>query len=1761
MPPAMPRDLCQVLRARARHQPEQIAYTFLRDGESEERSITHAQLDVRARAIAAVLRSRCQSGDRAILLYPSGLDFIEGLFGCLYAGVIAVAVPAQGSRQLVGLRAVVADCDAKLILTTSYAPGHEAAGGVAALLETDTIADLAPSDAQADEGSEPIAILQYTSGTTQSRRGVMVTHENILANQWAIQQRFGHGPHTVVVSWLPFYHDMGLTGNVFQPLFVGARSIFFSPNQFLDRPIRWLAAISRYRGTTSGGPNFAYDLCARRAGMDEGHSLDLSCWRVAFNGAEPIRRETLDRFRTTFAGAGFQASSFLPCYGLAEATLMVSSGVAGDGARTLLVSAKQLAHGSIVSPTADERTASLVSCGAPFQSRVAIVDAHRRKLAEGQVGEVWVAGPSVARGYFNRREDTEQTFRAQLVSEETHFLRTGDLGFLLHDELYLTGRLKDLIIVRGVNHLPQDIEETVRASHPSTEARGSAAFSVDVGSSEALVVVQEVDRELAGTLGEVTDNIRRRVSRVHELGVHDVVLVAPAAIPRTSSGKVQRQRCRELYLDGKLVRLDVRRRSHERAERDVGLARAVPSSSALEQELLAMVAQLLKVPGSSLGTQRPTAEVGIDSLTSLELRHAIERRWRVQLPLRLMARGPTIAELAQAVSSGDCVAASGVDEDLDRSVASDLATPLSEGQRTLWIQCQASPQPGLYHLTRAIRIRGDLDVNALQRAFQELLDRHPLMTAHVVPGDEPLLRSAPMAVSVGHVPASGTSVDEITVFLERFAREPLDLTRGPAVRASVLALDGSEFVLAITVHHLIFDLWSLGIVLPELWRRYRAALLGHPDLLRKPCAAFSDHVRAERLALQGEGLERLRSFWSEALRDCSDELRLPIDRPRPAMPQHRGAREAFVVSAALKSALGRLAERHRVTLHTILLAAYEILLHRYSEQPAFMVGIVSSGRGVRFVDVVGYFVNVLPVPVNLTDDPRVSAFLERTQECVVRAIEHEALPLSRIIEELSLRRPAGGPAALQAVLVYQEASRSADLDLNRLALNVSGSLGVIDDLALEVVTVEERFSVFDLALIAGEVDGGIAGRLEYDADLLTPRTVENLIASFLRLLESLAAGIDRRVSELPVNGPAEERLLLEEWNATSRSLPNEPLLHALIRRPVEVSPNAVAVVWRDHHLTYEALNERGNQLADLLRSSGVGPEVRVGLCVRPFLTMAIGILGVLKAGGAYVPLDPGYPPERLNRMLRSVSLVVTDQPLPVEPPGVGVVMLDEECDLISQRRREDLPATAAAANLACLLYTSGSTGQPKGVMLTHEGLANHCLAAAQHYELTPADVVAQVSSISFDNSIEELFATWLRGGRVVLREHAVPASASEFLSLIRREQLTVLDLPTSYWREIVVGLAGGGETVPPSVRLTKVGGDRLSSEALRSWRTRTDAHQRFVNGYGPTEVSVGVTFHELPPGMSDLPENIPIGRPHNNRKLYVLDARLGLAPLGAIGEVFVGGIGVARGYLDDQALTSERFLPDPHCGEPGLRMYRTGDRARLLHDGSVEFHGRLDHQLKIGGYRIEPAEVEAVFERHPGVVECAAFGVPGSNRETRLKLLAVISPGAPITASELRAFGRRSLPPYMLPAITLLERPLPRTATGKISYGALESIDTQESRDVPARVAPSDALEQSISGVWSEVLQVREPAIDESFFDLGGSSLLLLRAHARLQAALGRELSMVHLFEFPTIRTLAQFLRDGARGARSSAQPVEARSPTMTTPQHRSWRKRAQENP
>ena len=1714
----LPRTLVQSLQRRAAQTPDQVALRFLAESAEHSVVLSYRDLDQRARTIASALQANAALGDRAVLLFPSGPDYVAAFFGCLYAGVIAVpAYPPESTRRhhQERLLSIISDAEPRLLLTiASLADGLAHIENAPPVLSVDTLdAPVADAWIAPDLQPEDIAFLQYTSGSTALPKGVQVSHGNLVANEVLIRRGFGIdlNPDDVIVSWLPLYHDMGLIGGLLQPIFSGVPCVLMSPAYFLGRPLRWLEAISQYGGTISGGPDFAYRLCSERVSESALERLDLSTWRVAYSGSEPIRLDTLDRFAEKFAACGFSSDNFFASYGLAEATLFVAGGTRGQGIPALRVDETALA----ANRAEPGQGSAIMSCGTSQpEHAVLIVDPHTlSELPDNRVGELWATGPSIAHGYWRNPEATAKTF---VQHAGRTWLRTGDLGFIRFGEVYITGRLKDLLIVRGHNLYPQDIEQTIEREVEVVRKGRVAAFAVNDQGLEGIGIAAEISRSVQKILPPeaLIKAIRQAVAEAYQEAPSVVVLLNPGALPKTSSGKVQRAACALRHADGSLD-------SYAQFPDLQGLAGDAALESELQQQIAAIWCEQLQV--ATVAADDHFFLLGGNSITATQVVARLRETLGLELNLRMLFEAPTLstfaANVAQLQQDG------GVAQGAIHALSRQDELPQSLAQNRLWITWQLDPQSSAYTIPGGLRLRGELDEDAVRLSFQHLIQRHEALRTRFYERNGQAFQRVDanvafdlQVIDLSDLPAAEreTRAQQIR---EDEARTQFDLEKGPLLWVTLVRLDDEDHQLLVTLHHIIADGWSLNILIDEFSRLYAAASQGQSLELPALALQYADYGSWQRQWLaEGEGQRQL-AYWKNQLGDEHPTLSLATDHPRSAQHICSASRHSVRLSVGLSEAILQTAQANESTPFMLLLAAFQTLLYRYSGQRDICIGVPNANRPRQETQgLIGFFINTMVLRAELDGRLPFNQLLAATRETALGAQAHQDLPFEQLLEAFPQAREQG---LFQVMFNHQQRDLSA---LRRLP-------GMLAD----ELPWHSREAKFDLQLHTEEDrNGRLSLAFDYADEVFEGTTIQRLAEHFINLLHAIC--------EQPQQALGDLRLLQADEQQPWSQAPCAPAQQWLPELLNQQTSDNTALVWQDGSLTFAQLHAQANRLAHYLRDKGVGPDVCVAIAAERSPQLLIGLLAIIKAGGAYVPLDPDYPAERLAYMLKDsgVQLLLTQTAVLEKLPsadGVCVIAMDS-------LHLESWPTQAPGLhlhgdNLAYVIYTSGSTGQPKGVGNTHGALAERLQWMQATYQLNDTDVLMQKAPISFDVSVWECFWPLIAGCRLVLAGPGEHRDPHRIAQLVQEHGVTTL-----HFVPPLLQLFIDEPLVPECTSLRRLfsGGEALPAELRNRVLAQLPAVQ-LHNRYGPTETAINVTHWHC---TAEDGERSPIGRPLGNVICRVLDDHLNLLPAGVPGELCIGGIGLARGYLGRAGLTAERFIADP-LGEAGARLYRTGDRVRWNADGVLEYLGRLDQQVKLRGFRVEPEEIEARLLALDGIAQAVVL-------VRNATLIGYYTASRALDEQDVKAALAAELPEYMVPAQLMRLDAMPLSPSGKLDRRALPEPVwlTRE------HIEPETPLQQQIAAIWREVLGLPQIGLRDDFFALGGHSLLATQIISRTRQACDVELPLRTLFEASELGAFAEQVgliqASGQRNQQTAIAKVDRSQPVpLSYSQQRMW--------
>ncbi|MEA2174839.1 MAG: hypothetical protein QOD00_2431 [Blastocatellia bacterium] len=1535
---------------------------------------------------------------------------------------------------------------------------------------------------QAKISPRDLAYISFTSGTTGKPKGIMGLHGSLTHFLPWLRKTFKLSESDRFSMLSGLSHDP-LHRDIFTPLQLGAAICIPDAADFeaAGRLAAWMseAQVSIAHLTPAMG-----QLLTER--VPWANPRDMPSLRFAFFIGDVLTRRDVSRLR--------ELAPSVTCvnfYGSTETQRAVGYFIVPDN--------------FIASPPApgqDEAVPERASRGTPKEIipvgrgiedvQLLVLNDARQMAGIGEACEIYLRSPHIARGYAGDEALTHERFLVNPFTQavDDWLYKTGDLGRYLADgNVEPLGRLDNQVKIRGFRVEPGEIEATLAAFPGIREALVLARQSA-VGDKQ-LVAYLACAEERQPDAAELRVFLKERLPEY----MTPTRFLMLKRLPHTPNGKVDRKA---------LALIQLNQPSPEGAFQN--------PRTEVEERLLTVWAGVLGRRQVSIHDD--FFNLGGHSLLAAQLVSRIRHLFSIELPLRALFEAPTVSGLAERVERA-ISAKHGLRAAPIHPVSRETNLPLSYAQQRMWILHQLDPDGAAYNIHAAVHLTGTLDVTALKGTLDEIIRRHEILRTVFQAVDELPVQviSASHELKMPLVDLSNLSGDELEREVHLLAREdslkPFDLATGPLLRVTLLKLEALEHVVLLTMHHIISDGWSIGVLTREVGAIYAGLRANQASPLSELPIQYADFADWQRKWLRGEVLETELSYWKKQLAGMP-ALELPFDRARPAVQSFRGARQTVILPQKMTDDLLALSRRQGVTLFMTLLAAFQTLLYRYTGQRDISIGTPIAHRHHEELEgLIGFFVNTLVLRADLSNNLTFVELLNRTREVALEAYAHQNLPFEQLVDELQPERNMSLNPMFQVGMVLQNAPAPP--------LHLPG-------LTLKTLEIQTTTAIFDLNLLMREGQDGLMCSLEYSTDLFDATTITRMLDNFRTLLESVLVTPGERLDALSLLTEAEREQVLTRWNSTRADYTQELNLVQLFEAQVERTPDKTAIIFEDEMLTYQELNLRANQVASYLRDFGVGPEALVGICVERSIEMVLGVLGVLKAGGAYVPLDRAYPKERLAYMLEDTQapvLLTQGHLLPGLPQYDGkVVLLDADWHHIARHSADNWPAPVANSNIAYVTYTSGSTGKPKGIAMPHRPLINLLTWMCRQTQLPPGARTLQFASLSFDVSFQDMFSTWLSGGAVVLIREESRRDIAGLARLITKQGIHRLFIPAVALQQLAEGFCTGEDFYAPLLKVI-AGSEQLQlTRAISRMFTELKGCS-LHNEYGPSEAHV-VTALALPASPASWPERPPIGRPISNIQIYVLDNRMEPVPIGVTGELYIGGDGLARGYLNSPDLTADKFIPNPYALETGARLYKTGDLARWLVDGNLEFLGRLDHQVKIRGFRIELGEVEAVLGQHPSVREMVVIAREETSGSKRLVAYLVPERDTAPTVRELRGFLLEKLPDYMIPSAFVTLSALPLTPNGKVDRKALPSPERTRPELEKAYVAPRTNLERALTSLLMQLLERDRIGVDDNFFELGGNSLLATQAISRLRRIFQMELPLRYIFEVPTIAGLAE---------------------------------------
>ncbi|HEY0795432.1 MAG TPA: amino acid adenylation domain-containing protein [Acidisarcina sp.] len=1639
------RDLClhELVEQQAARRADSPAVVF------QNEYLTYGELNARANQVAYLLWSRgIGRGHRVGIYLDRSLNMMVALLGALKSG--AAYVPLDPAYPAERVRATLDAARITMLVTEEWLLPQLPEVQVTTLcLERDRteLAKYAITDPAAGSTPADSAYVIFTSGSTGQPKGVEVEHGNLVN----------------LLTWMQ--GDLALRdGDVFPAL----ASFAFD-----------MSVPELYLPLTSGGMLALGEKHLPADGEDL--ALFLRSHHVTVVHATPTTWSLL-------LDAGFTGAGLKRCIGAEPLPYELFARLMDAAPGTPLYNFYGPTETTVWSTFHRfESSAERIVIGRPLaNTQIYILESSGQPTPVGIAGEIHIGGDGVAHGYLFQPELTAEKFIPDPFSSqsEARLYKTGDLGRYLPDgRIEFAGRRDHQVKIRGFRIELSEIETTL-AKHASVRECVAMARE-DVAGDKRLVAYIVPALGASPGAAELRDWVRERLP---EYMIPSAV-VSLERFPLTPNGKVDRKQLPAPV--------------YEASATQIG-----EMASPVEEMIAGIWAGILMS-----GEVTPTAnffDLGGHSLLAVKVVTAIRRAFNVELPLRAMFEEPTVAGLAARVTA---LVREGGGQSAPPIVPVTRGGPfpLSFAQQRLWFLDQLEPNSSFYNVPWSLRFSGDLDLEALKRALDEIGTRHDsLRTTFKTEDGVPVQIVAPefrlllSTFDVSHLPLLERE-EEARRLVREEQMTPFSLSLGPLFRTHLVKVGEQDHILTMTMHHAVSDGWSLGILSGELAALYEAFQGGKPSPLAALPFSYGDFAVWQRAYLEGGALQSQLTYWKEHMAGAPPAIELPTDRARPPMQTFHGAKEIALLPPELLTGLRALSRTEGLTLFMTLLAAFNVLMSRYSGQQDIVVGTASAGRHHAGTEgLIGFFTNTLVLRSDLAGEPTFRELTARVRETTLSAYANQDVPFEKLVEELNPVRDSSRSPLFQVMFIQQNAFQSSH-SFGSLKASGYGAGGA----AAKV----------DLLVNVSEHGGGLRCAFEYNTDLFDEATIVRMQGHYKVLLESAVAGPESRISELEILDAAERHQIVVEWNQTAQPYERGLCVHQVFEREAIRRAGSPAVAFGGEYLTYGDLNARANQLAHLLRLRGVGGGHRVGVYLDRSLNMMVALLGIWKSGAAYVPLDPAYPAERVRGTLEAgkVSLLVTEEWMLPQLPDISVAALCLERDrpALAGQPNTNPEGGATPGDPAYVMFTSGSTGKPKGVVVGHGGVLNQITWMQRELEFTENDVFPAITSFAFDVSVPELFIPLISGGMVALGEKHLAADGEELARFVARHRAGVVQATPTTWSLLLdAGFTGAG--------LKRcIGAEPLPKELFTRLMDAAPGTP-LINVYGPTETTVWSTFHRFESSA----ERIVIGRPLANTQIYILESSGQPAPVGIAGEIHIGGDGVAHGYLFQPELTAEKFIPDPFSSQSEARMYKTGDLGRYLPDGRIEFAGRRDHQVKIRGFRIELSEIETVLSRHPAVRECVVIAREDQPGNKFLAAYVVPSePGAPVDFAELRSLARQYLPEYMVPVGWLAMERLPLTPNGKVDRLHLPLPEHRGARAAseagaePAK--PSTLIEIRLARIWEEVLNVSPIGPDDDFFTLGGHSLLAVQMMSRARDAFHCVLPLALLFSYPKLGELA----------------------------------------
>jgi bacitracin synthase 1 len=1689
-------NLCDVLEHASRNS---TGIVFIK-GHDSEKFLSYKKLYNTAKGILYNMKKHgITRNNEVILQIEDNESFICVFWACVLGGIIPiplhVAVNEEQQNQLINIFTVlknpklITDVNSETITCVEKDCADKGKiGDFSNLIIGNTIyikdiINVTDYDEVIEPLPEDIAYIQFSSGSTGNPKGIMISHENVISNTKAILKRVKCNKQDSILNWLPITHSFSLVVGHIASMYAEINQYLMPTMLFLQNPTLWMEKADQYKNTMLLSPNFGFNHFLAFTNQEISYNWDLSSIKIIATGGEPIDVAICNNFTNYLSKYGLDKNTIWPSYGMTESTVAITAPMLGDHFRFFQLERESVGYGNKISEISDNTAKNImnvVSVGYPYdECEVRICGQNNEIFEEKYVGSIQIKGKNVTKGYYNDEAKNREAFT------EDGWFKTGDIGFLFENQLVVTGREKDIIFINGQNYYPMDIERIAKDTIglAFNEVAACGIFNKEKQKEEVAIFV--LTKENIETFASKAIAIKKHVNNCTGLEVSNIIPVV--AFPKASSGKIQRYKLMEQFLNGDF---DDSIQALSKVSLSNFSRKIKKPKNATEESLVLIWSQILK--NNNIGVNQSFFELGGDSLKAALVLHRINKTFHIDISLRDVFKHITIESLSEYIS--------GVESDTYKDIQKAEERkyyPLSSAQRRLYALNELHKEGIAYNITQVFIVEEDLDIERVKETFDILISRHEALRTSFELQEGLIVQRIHDNVegNFTYMEAEEKNIEQI---IDQFII-PFELDKAPLFRTGVVKTNQQNYYIILDIHHIISDGTSIVILMKEFAEIYNNEKLPEHKLNYKDYAVWQETNK------NSEKINKQKEYWLKEFSNPLPLLNLPTDYKRPSKQQFEGNSVSFTINEELTSHLKYVAKNTNTTLYMVLLSAFNLFIHKYSNQEEVIIGTVTSGRNFDSLhDVVGMFVNTLAIRSRLYEEESFADYLLGIKEKCLEGIDNSDYQFDQLIEDLHMNR---------------DLSRNPLFDVMFVMENMEIPTNDEEHIRFKIYDYKPKGTKLDLTLKVQEREGEIICLFQYSTALFKEGTIHRFIQYYLEVLNEITDSSDKKISSIGILPYKERETILNTFNKTNVTYNKDLTIFEMFERQVDKTPNNIAVVCGKEKLTYDELNQKANALARTLRQDGVNSDTIVGLFVERSIYMIIGILAVMKAGGAYMPIDSEYPSDRITYMLENsdASSLITQKHMKNRVDFSGkIYAIDDTYSYMEESG--DLEPISTVNNIAYVIYTSGSTGKPKGVKVEHRSLVNYITWFSKKADLKEKDKTILLSSFAFDLSYTSLYSSLLSGGELHIVSKEDYTDPEKLLHYINSNEITYIKATPSLFSMLVNTYSFNKSDICKSIRLIVLGGEPINVTLVEKYNQLYPDAQ-IMNHYGPTECTIGciATLIDLN-NLNEYKRCPVIGMPIDNAKVFILDNKLEPVAIGQTGELYIGGSCLARGYMNLKDLDKERFLKNPFTRNNNDRIYKTGDLGRYLEDGSIEFLGRIDNQVKVRGYRIELGEIENSILSYPGVDKACVIDIEDSygNKE----ICAYIVTSKELTTYNLRKYLLNKLPTYMIPSYFVTVDEIPITSNGKVNRKALP-IPNKEHLDTIEYVEPRTDTEKRLVTVWREVLGVDKIGIDNNFFEIGGHSLKATILMSKIQKEFNVLLSMKDIFDNPTIRELS----------------------------------------